>query len=188
MSSTLQEGADAYYVVGVYWGMREESRQACAERISAFLIALANQDAALSQWFEQVYSVKQPRVPVPTAPERIAPLLEVNRLDFGRRDVIPELGFSFSAWDGRADGVAASLGVSCGTYSSVVPNSAVVSFDPQAALSLELLRGILRSAVAAFDPDKGVVTSMETARAQGGPTSEAPALYRYRRGVGFSEG
>ena len=177
------------YVVGVYWGAREESREVCAERISAFLIALANQDPALSRWFEQVFSLKQPRVPIPTAPEDLAPLLEVSRLDAGRREIIPELGFDFSAWDGRDDGVAASLAVACGIYSSVVPNSAVVSFDPQAALSLDLLRGILRSAVAAFDPENGVVTSTESARAQSASLIwEAPALYRYRRGAGFFDG
>jgi hypothetical protein len=177
------------YFVGVYWGPREEAREACAARISAFLVSLAKQDVALSQWFEQVFSLKQPRVPVPTTPEGLAPLLEVNRQDVGRRDAIPELGFSFSAWNGGDDGAAASVMTFCGAYTPVVSNSAVVDFDPGAVPAPDVLRDILRSAVAAFDPDRGIVTSMKSALAHEDlPICEGPALYRYRRGSGFSEG
>jgi hypothetical protein len=176
------------YFVGVYWGPRDESREACAARISAFLITLARQDAVLSRWFEQVFSLKQPLVPVPTTPEGLAPLLEVNRLDFGSRDVIPELGFSFSAWNGGEDGAAASVSASCGAYTPVVSNSAVVDFDPEIVPAADVLRGILQSAVAAFDPDEGVVSSTKSALALGvSRIWDAPALYRYRRSSGFSE-
>jgi hypothetical protein len=176
------------YIVGVYWGAREESREDCAARISAFLIALAKHDVALSKWFKKMYSRKQPLVQVPMTPVGLTPLLGVNRRDIDR-EIIRELGFDFSAWDGRDDEIGASLSVACGAYTSVVPNSAVVSFDPQAAPALDLLRGILRSTVAAFDPENGVVTTIESARAHGvSRIWEAPALYRYRRGSGFSEG
>ena len=177
------------YFVGVYWGPREESREACAARISGFLVGLAKQDVALSQWFEKVYSLKQPRIPVPNTPEGLLPLLTMNRKDVGRREVIPDLGFHFSAWNGRKDGAAASVMALCGAYTPVASNSAIVDFDREATPAADALREILRSAIAVFDPDRGVVTSTESALAlKVSRIWDAPALYRYQRGSGFSEG
>lgn len=116
----------------------------------------------------------------------LLPRLGVNRADIGRK-VIVELGFDFFAWNGWKADLPASLSVLCGAFSPVVSNSAVVSFDPEASPTLDLLQGILRAAVTAFDPEEGVVVSDATRSAH--PSlriREQPAVFRYKRGVGFS--
>jgi len=100
-----------------------------------------------------------------------------------------ELGFSFSAWNGleQEEHAPASLSVDCGAYSPVVGNSVVVSFDPATAPPLDRLQGMLRAAVAAFDPEDGVVVSRESSDAYSTlPILQVPAVFRYKRGAGFS--
>ncbi|WAC71041.1 hypothetical protein OU995_15675 [Roseateles sp. SL47] len=122
--------------------------------MSAFLHDLAQQDAALSQWFQKATSRKAPLVAVPNDPDGLEPLLQVNQRDIGG-NVIAELGFSFSAWTGREADMVASLSATCGVYSAVVRNSVVLSFDPAASPTLDLVQQILKAAVTAFDPECG---------------------------------
>lgn len=103
------------YFVGAYWGQREESRQACAVRISAFLCELTQLDVALSLWFKMLNSRKEPLVALPNDPDGLEPLLRVNKTDIGDK-IFTELGFSFSAWTGREADMGASLSVKCGGY------------------------------------------------------------------------
>lgn len=174
------------HFVGAYWAQRQESRQACARRMSAFLHDLAQQDAALSQWFKKATSRKAPLVAVPNDPDGLVPLLKANQRDIGG-DVIAELGFNFSAWTGREADMAASLAATCGAYSPVVRNSVVLSFDPAASPTLDLLQRILKAAVTAFDPEDAVVNSTERLSAHATlPAWEAPAASRYKRGSGFT--
>jgi len=174
------------YFVGVYWGQREESRQECASRISAFLQALPMHDAGLSQWYKKAASRKAPLVALPCDPDGLGPLLKTNRRDIGG-DAIAELGFNFSAWTGRETDMQASLAATCGAYSPVVRNFVVVSFEMEVSPTLDLLQGILRSAVTAFDPEDGVVSSTDDLSAHASlPAWKVPSVFRYRRGAGFS--
>ena len=174
------------YTVGAYWGQRKESRQACASRIAAFLQALAAQDAALSRWYRLLASRKEPLRELPHDVDRLLPLLGVNRADIGGA-VMAELGFDFSAWNGWKTDIPASLSVGCGAFSPVVINCAVVSFDSEASPTLDLLQGILKAAVTAFDPEDGVVVSDATRSADPALRIwEEPAVFRYKRGAGFS--
>jgi len=105
----------------------------------------------------------------------------------GPGEVMVELGFDFSAWNGWKADIPASLSVGCGAFSPVVGNRAVVSFDPEASPTLDLLREILRAAVTAFDPEDGVVVSDATLSAHPSLSIvETPAVFRYERGAGFS--
>jgi hypothetical protein len=119
----------------------------------------------------------------------LLPLLEVNRRDIGG-EVMVELGFYFSAWNGWKADMPASLSFGCGAFGPVCakcPNCAVVSFDPEASPTLDLLQEILRAAVTAFDPEDGVVVSKATRSAD--PSLriwQEPAVFRYKRGAGFS--
>lgn len=174
------------YFVGAYWGQREESRQACARRLSAFLRALAEQDSALSHWFKKAASRKAPLVALPNDPDGIERLLRVNHADIGG-EVFADLGFKFSAWTGQEKNMAASLAMTCGAYSPVVRNSVVVSFDPAVSPRLDLLQGILKAAVTAFDPEDAVVSTTERLAAHASlPAWKAPAVFRYRQGSGFT--
>jgi hypothetical protein len=174
------------YIVGTYWGQRKESREACASRISVFLQALAAQDAALSRWYKLLASRKKPLREWPSDVDGLLPLLEVNRGDIGG-EVMVELGFYFFAWNGWNADLPASLSVGCGAFSPAVGNCALVSFDPEASPTLDLLQGILRAAVTAFDPEDGVVISKATSSAYPSLSIvETPAVFRYKRGAGFS--
>jgi hypothetical protein len=174
------------YTVGAYWGQRKESRLACASRVSVFLQALAAQDAALSRWYKPLASRKERLRELPHDVDGLLSLLEVNRRDIGR-EVIVELGFYFFAWNGWKADMPASLSVGCGAFSPFGSNNAVVSFDPEASPTLDLLQGILRAAVTAFDPEDGVVVSDATRSAHPAlRMREKPAVFRYKRGAGFS--
>jgi hypothetical protein len=174
------------YFVGAYWGQREESRQACADRMSVFLHALAKQDAALSNWFKKTASRKAPLVALPHDTDGLGTHLRTNQRDIGG-EAIAELGFNFSAWTGREVAMPPSLAATCGAYSPVVRNSVVVSFDPAAQPTPDLLQGILRAAVTAFDPEDAVVSSTERLSAHASlPAWKAPAVVRFKLGSGFS--
>jgi hypothetical protein len=184
------------YLIGVYWGPREESRESCAKRISKCLKALGEQEPAFSQWFKKVHSKKSALEALPIEVESLQTLLERSKYNAHRN-----LGFDFSAWTGRGSDMPASLNmpeylnirsslsVSCGIYTTVVCNSAVLSFTPPEPPTAELLQGLLQATAAAFDPDDGVVLLENSLRAY--PqlrVREIPALFRYKRGVGFTAG
>lgn len=172
--------------VGAYWGPRAESREACADRLSKFLRELAERDSIFSQWFKKAMSRKKASVAIPTEPIALAPHLKGNHRDIGG-ELISELGFSFSAWTGREANVSVSLDVACGAYSHLVGNSVLVSFDPAASPSLDLLQEIMKTAVAAFDPEEAVVNSTERLSPYAPlPAWKVPALFRYRLGSGFT--
>jgi hypothetical protein len=123
---------------------------------------------------------------LPSDVDGLLPLLEEHRRDIGG-EVIVELGFEFSAWNGWKTDIPASLSVSCGAFSHIAPNCVVVSFDPEASPALDLLQGILRAAVVAFDPEDGVVVSKATRLTHPSlPFLRQPAVFRYKRGAGFS--
>jgi hypothetical protein len=174
------------HFVGAYWGKRRESRQACADRLEAFIRAISTQDATLSQWFKKTASRRSPLVKLPNRGELLAPLLKTNQRDV-TGDAIPELGFNFAAWSGRESGMVASLAATCGGYSSLVSNSLVVSFDPGMSPTLDVLEGIMKAAIAAFDPDDAVANTTESLSAHPSePAWKAPAILRYKRGSGLS--
>jgi hypothetical protein len=147
---------------------------------------LAEQDAALSHWFKKAASRKAALVAVPDDPGGLEPLLKTNQRDIGG-NAIAELGFNFSAWTGREVGILASLAVTCGAYSPVVRNCVVVSFDPGASPTLDLLERILRATVAAFNPEDAVVNSTERMSTHVSlPAWKVPAVLRYTLSSGFS--
>lgn len=175
----------ATYFVGVYWGSRAESRDACGARLTSLLHTLKTHDSGLSQWFRKTSDRSSPKVALSSELEEVSSSLKSNRRDVGG-DAIAELGFSFSAWTGEETVAPASLAITCGAYGSVIRNSLVVSFDPASTPAPGILEMILKAAVTAFDPDQGVVSTSENLVAQDLPPWEAPALLRYERSEGFS--
>lgn len=176
------------YFVGAYWMQREESQAACALRISNFIIEISKLDPSLSHWFKQATTLKgalQTKFPIDA--NGLKPLLRVQRRDVGN-DIIPELGYSFSAWNGNLSNMAASISVMCGGYSNLVGNSAVLSFAPKASPSLDLLKNILKIMVAHFEPEDGIVNSMERSSAHTSlSVLEIPSIYSYHIHSGFKE-
>ena len=144
-------------LVGAYWSVRQETRDAVAARVARFLTVIAGLDAVLSRWFLKARSRKKAGTPIEPRAEAIAAMLRVNRRDFGG-EAMPELGFSLGLWNGRS----ASMSVIAGAISVGVPNSIVLTFEESEPLDRDLLRKVLSAAIESFDPDHGVVTSSET--------------------------
>lgn len=87
--------------VSAFWGDREVSKGTSAEVVSSVLFKIGAIDPSLAAWRKKGRSRKQAATQpvIDTRPEGIEALLRVNRKDVGR-EAIPELGFSFSAWNG----------------------------------------------------------------------------------------
>lgn len=174
------------YFIGAYWGERKETRLNCATRISTFLQMIANQDVLLSKWFKKGASKKISTVALPHNAEDLQDYLRSNQKDVGF-DEIPELGFNFSAWTGKDTSMMASISSTCGASSHNVRNHIVVSFSNQREPELEFLKSILRKAVEVFEPEDAVVSTAEILVANPSMTAwEAPAIFRYKCGTGYS--
>ncbi|WP_197090423.1 Imm52 family immunity protein [Cupriavidus basilensis] len=106
-----------------YWGARQESVESCAARTQRLLAAIEIVSPDFSCWRKRGRSKKDA-----LASERItADSLEAfvsllskggNRRDIGG-DVIDELGYSMSAWNGGDKENVSGLSIKCGLYSCV---------------------------------------------------------------------
>jgi hypothetical protein len=117
------------------------------------------------------------REELPTNRDGIAPLLKTNKGDVGR-ELIRELGFSYAGWAPLEDGGSAAFAATIGSYSTVVGNHFVLTFDTHAEPGG--LLDILRAAVEAFGPDEGRISVMGGA---GGPTNLDLYGYKKNRGI-----
>lgn len=183
-------------IVGAYWGSREESRKACAERLFRFFRTLKGEAPGLDKWFRKMSKKTDPVLAVPDTVAELAPLLSSSEEDArnGR-----EYGFTFGAWRGFDAHAPASFGCdvgNAGTSAMRIANRIVITCDDETT-SRELLRAYLKAVADAFDPDDAVVhdgVSLEAAQeaikaAEGGrrlTIVDPPAIYRYKRGFGFS--
>jgi hypothetical protein len=123
------------FILGAYWNARRESLDDCAEKVSRFFERLAKVDPLLGHWFERGRSRRD-------ALERRIDTVDIeglrdlllkgrNRRDIGR-DVIDELGFKLSLWNGAdEDETEASINIYCGSYSEHVGNSIVLDLPYQ---------------------------------------------------------
>jgi hypothetical protein len=162
----------AKVIVGAYWGPREETREACAQRLAVFFEILHQHDPALACWYERMMSPDEPLVRIPTDAAGLAPLLHVNQDEGGQ--LFPHLGMSFTAWRGPDSKAGASFTCSLGGYSRWVSNTFVINCNDRTA-SLQMLRALLRATVEAFDPDDAIVNSGETLNAAYRAIDEAEA-------------
>jgi hypothetical protein len=111
--------------------------------------------------------------------EVLANLLEDgrNRTDIGN-EVIEDLGYRISVWNGGTPEHAASLMIGCGSYSTVGRlGNAVVLGLPAAfnANSAGLLRKLMEAMVEPWEPDWAGIFSSEARRAHG---EHSPFLHR----------
>lgn len=142
--------------IGGYWKERQESRDAASSRIATFLESLRREQASLATWYRRARSrAAALRAPIQPDVATIASNLRVNRRDADNAP-IPELGYRFSAWNGRTTSLSAHIG----SFTPFVGNSIVLDFDADDALLTELeQQRLLEALVQAFDPDHAVVTN-----------------------------
>ncbi|MCE9673100.1 immunity 52 family protein [Myxococcus stipitatus] len=154
------------YFCGAYWGARKETSEECARRLEAFLGLLAGVDPSFVPWFKQGKSRADALMhPIEST---VAGLEKLIRK--GRDRVVEELGFRFSAWNGASDDSdGSSLKLTCGGSSPRVSNVCLLelpSRGPNAdrVLAAPLLRGVVKSMAAAWEPD--FVVAMSSAHLQ----------------------
>lgn len=164
--------------IGAYWSQRRESKESAAERIAAFLEALAGRGDAFASWYSKGRSrAAALKSPICRDAASIARKLKSNLRDFGRQP-IPELGYSLNAWNGAN----ASFSATIGGWSKFVGNSVVLSLSAEERLSAKTCRTIMEDAVRVFDPDDAVVNSDKRIAKAGVSHPWEGGMFTYHRG------
>lgn len=118
------------FILGAYWGARCDGIEESAENARRLFSELAECDPRLAQWFKKGRSRKEAlKRPVDSLnPRQLKELLLKGRVrrDLGR-DVIEELGFGLSLWNGERDyNDEATVSIRCGIYIERLQNSVVI--------------------------------------------------------------
>src|SRR5262249_51996272 len=155
MSPTLELRA---MFLGAYWQSRKETREEVSQRLERFFRQISIIDESLSEWFLKRERRGEADALLRLASEDIATALTVNLRDIGG-EIIAELGFSLGVWNRHA-----SLSATLGAFSPFIENSVVLSHDKLSHEEIDHWRGLMDIAIAAFEPEHSVVTSMEILR------------------------
>ncbi len=123
------------FLLGAYWDARPDSLENCTENAGRFFAGLAEIDPLLAHWYERGRSRKDAleRQVDTSDTQKLQDLLLKgrNRRDVGR-EVIDELGFKLSLWNGASEEEAeASVSVHCGAYSERVGNNVLIDLPYQ---------------------------------------------------------
>ncbi|MBN8469855.1 immunity 52 family protein [Corallococcus exiguus] len=156
------------YYAGAYWGVREESPEACARRTANLLNLLAPSDPFLAEWYKPTRSLKDARK-FPLMPPDLPTLAEQFRRGVNRErggPVFKELGFTFWFGNGGADYDNSNLRIHCGGYDEGTANTCVLTLptlgrspNAERVISAPVLTQAVRSMALAMDPDWAVAMS-----------------------------
>ena len=108
---------DGRFILGAYWGPREESLETCARRLVDCLQGLAEISPVFDGWYRKGASkAAASREPVGRDLKQLEDLLDSgrHRTDFGG-DVMAELGLNAELWNRQTDRTAA-WSVTCGAF------------------------------------------------------------------------
>lgn len=142
--------------VSALWGDRASSREEVADALSRFLVALLPLDARLSGWRPKGRTRKAAaaQAPLVVTADGLADYLRVQRTDFGGQ-LMPELGYSFSAWNGGPGGDAASVSCTAGLHAATAGlRNSVVLHLPDEVAQTQALDGIVDALRQCWDPDE----------------------------------
>lgn len=164
--------------IGAYWSERRESKESAAERIAAFLEALASCGDAFATWYSKGASrASALRSPMGLDATSLVSSLKPNRRDADRQP-IPDLGYSLGAWNGGDVSFSATIG----SWSEHVGNAVVLNLGAEKEIGQDLYQRIMEAVVRAFDPDHAVVTSHEHISRVGATRPWEAGLFTYHRG------
>jgi hypothetical protein len=157
------------YYAAVYWGPRQESAEACAERAQAFFEAMAQCTPYFARWFGPPLSRKKAPSPLEMAVPALERMFALDRVRNDEGGIIEDLGFRISAdngmWPGTRQREFSRIGVKCGGYAdSMGPNSCVLNLPSagdarEQVIRAPMLASIMRAMILAWDPGWGVATS-----------------------------
>jgi len=153
-----------------YWGPRKEDAASCALRTHSFLSALAlvSDDFAGWRFGGTSEEVARANPLIDLSVEVLKTLLEEgrNRTDIGN-EVIEDLGYRISVWNGGTPEHATSLMIGCGKYSTVGNSGNAVVLGLPAAFNVDsagMLRKLMEAMVEPWEPDWAGVFSSEARR------------------------
>ena len=117
------------YFMGAYWAARRESAERCADRLYRMFSELSACDQPMTTWYEQAKSRKKSPARRVDFEDREYLLNLVNR---GRhrnddKEQVEELGYLMSFSNGGDSEKAATMNVTCGSYSEWVGNSVTLN-------------------------------------------------------------
>jgi hypothetical protein len=165
--------------LGVYWGPREQSRESVASTLCEFLLAIREAvGEPASHWFKTARSKAAAKREIALTVQSIDKELKTSRTDIGKQPM-PELGYSFGAWNGAELDVTASIG----GFSPRLRNAVVLTDGGGTIGDVSQWEALASSAVRLFDPDAVAVTSHEYLARIGADTpSVGGGLFHYQRG------
>jgi len=157
------------YKLYAFWKARPESPESCAQHMARMFEELAAIHPAFSRWYEQTMDlVPPPDKPFCTMPPRVEEL--AAKLYAGRHiadasgEVMPQLGYSISAWNGNRGSQGLALLMNFGAYTERMtePNRFNFNFhklEPgnESLLNAKVLEKVLLAVVSAWDADWGVI-------------------------------
>lgn len=162
------------YLAAAYWGPRMEPVEACASRAATFLTDLSQVSDYLRGWRPLGRSRSEAirATPIDLSANALTELFTrgMNRRDVGG-DVIEELGFRISVWNGKGDGEVSFLTMKCGLYSTVagLSNAIVLKLPTRFDVNSAEQTGKLAVALSrAWDPDWAIVASQSKVSQQSG--------------------
>ena len=152
--------ADESAYVGAYWGPRAEPVEACASRLRTFLTRLGALHPALAEWHATVDGPNDDSAPLKLDDDTLRDRLMRGRSrgDFDGQ-IIEDLGYRTSLWNGREDDWEAGIMVTCGVTADAVPNAVVLDPPFPTPHNTELfrpsiVRGMVEAAVEAWAPER----------------------------------
>lgn len=152
------------YRLSVRWGQREESLSRCASRFANMLEALATLHPLLSDWRRQAQTraaAYEPFCRVPAGLDELKNILRAGRhFTSASKELMPELGYSIRAWNGRNELQTLSLRLDVGSYAHrLYLNSVRIEGfrEGNNLLDARLLKHVLLTIATCWGADWGVV-------------------------------
>lgn len=170
------------YFAAAYWGPRYETVESCAERARTFLTALEQISEFFKGWRPQGRSRGEALRKETIEGQSVGELALLFMKGRNRKDVsgevIHDLGYRMSMWNGGGDETASSLMMGCGMCSTVsgLSNAVVLNLPHRFDVnSSDGLRNIIGAFALAWDPDWAIVSSLS---ARNNQNEQAPFLDR----------
>lgn len=169
--------------LGAYWGPREESREACAQRLSAFMGDLAALHPRFTGWGEASGSPKKPRLQFEITPEGIAKVLDTNNNDVDGQPIV-DLGFSLGCYtETEPEEGVVRIDATLGVFTPLIPNSILLKMRKPVIADVDLWEKIAATTIWIFNPDDVVITSdAYVEKRGGGRPREVGGWFTYKKG------
>lgn len=157
------------FQLDVRWGPRSEPVSTCAARFAQMLVALAAIQPSLSDWRKKAktraaaYQAFCTMPPPPSELERV--LLSGRHFASGSGELMPDLGYSVSAWNGlnKPRGLSLGLRVNVAYEPWLYPNDVTIEGLGLAndLVDASLLKRVMLAIAECWDADWGVVKTWD---------------------------